>query len=421
VKPLKVCLEARISDAVPGGLQQVLIGLASGLSKLGDGDETYDFIVSDPGCEWLLPYLSGPCKAVKVPISLPPPLPAWRLALKRIKPLRRIVVGARNAIDAHRSIPPVPTDDLPLRLGAEVMHFPYQHAFPTPLPTIYHPHDLQHLHLPQFFTKSEINRREATYRRACAAAAMIAVTSTWVKNDLMAQYGISPEKISVIPLAPVLDSYPTPTDDDVAATKVRLDLPETFAFYPAQTWPHKNHLGLLRALRKIRDRGGPEIPFVFSGHRNLHYPDIEAFVKSSRLQDVVRFVGFVSPTELQVLYRLARCVVIPTKFEAASFPLWEAFSAGVAAASSNVTSLPEQAGDAALLFDPDSSDDMAAAIDRLWNDSELRRLLIAKGRARVEAFSWDRTARTFRAHYRRLAGRPLSHEDQGLVASTPIL
>jgi len=76
VKPLKVCLEARISDAVPGGLQQVLIGLASGLSKLGDGDETYDFIVSDPGCEWLLPYLSGPCKAVKVPISLPPPLPA---------------------------------------------------------------------------------------------------------------------------------------------------------------------------------------------------------------------------------------------------------------------------------------------------------------------------------------------------------
>ena len=95
---------------------------------------------------------------------------------------------------------------------------------------------------------------------------MIAVTSTWVKNDLMAQYGISPEKISVIPLAPVLGSYPTPTDDDVEATKVRLDLPDTFAFYPAQTWPHKNHLGLLRALRKILDRGGPKIPFVFSGN-----------------------------------------------------------------------------------------------------------------------------------------------------------
>ena len=113
--------------------------------------------------------------------------------------------------------------------------------------------------------------------------------------------------------------------------------------------------------------------------------------------------------------------MIPTKFEAASFPLWEAFSAGVAAASSNVTSLPEQAGDAALLFDPDSLDDMAAAIDRLWNDSALRRLLIERGRARVDAFRWDRTARTFRAHYRRLAGRPLSHEDQSLVASTPIL
>jgi glycosyltransferase involved in cell wall biosynthesis len=424
VRPLKVCIEARIDDAVPGGLQQVLIGLASGLSRLGDGDEEYHFVGRDPGGQWRLPYLTGPCRAVPVPTPPPPAplqLPAWRLALKKVEPLRRFVVAARGVIDARRDIPPTPTDDLPLKLGAEVMHFPYQHAFPTPLPSIYHPHDLQHLHLPQFFRPHEIRYREVTYRRACEAAAMVAVTSTWIKNDLISHYGLPPEKIRVVPLAPVLDSYPVPTEEDIRAVSTRLRLPGSFAFYPAQTWPHKNHLGLLRALAMIRDRSGPEIHLVFSGHKNLHYPEIEAFVKSKNLESLVHFIGFVSPMELQVLYRLARCTVIPTKFEAASFPLWEAFSAGVAAACSNVTSLPEQAGDAALIFDPDSPEEMATAIERLWGDERLRRTLIERGKTRVQSFNWERTTRTFRAHYRRLAGRPLNEEDRALVTAAATL
>ena len=123
-----------------------------------------------------------------------------------------------------------------------------------------------------------------------------------------------------------------------------------------------------------------------------------------------------SPLELQCLYRLSRGVVIPTKFEAASFPLWEAFLARVPAACSTVTSLPEQAGDAALSFDPDSSDEIANALRSLWSDKVLRAKLIDRGRENVSRLSWEQTARIFRAHYRHIGGRKLSEEDLCLLA-----
>src|SRR4029077_12189294 len=93
----------------------------------------------------------------------------------------------------------------------------------------------------------------------------------------------------------------------------------------------------------------------------------------------------------------AGAVVIPSLFEAASAPLWEAFLAGVPAACSNVTSLPDQAGDAALVFDPDDIDAIGEAIRRLWFDEQLRERLITAGHRRVQEFSWGRAARLFRA------------------------
>ncbi|MFN8629646.1 MAG: glycosyltransferase family 1 protein [Chloroflexota bacterium] len=188
--------------------------------------------------------------------------------------------------------------------------------------------------------------------------------------------------------------------------------------YPAQTWPHKNHANLLRALARLREAKGLEIPLVASGRRNEHFPVLEELSHSLDLTHQVVWTDFVSEADLLALYGGATAVVIPTRFEAASAPLWEAFHAGIPAACSNVTSLPEQAGDAALLFDPDDVPGMAESIERLWTDAALRAVLIARGSARVSRLSWDRTARIFRAHYRRIAGRQLSEQDEALVAPT---
>jgi glycosyltransferase involved in cell wall biosynthesis len=113
--------------------------------------------------------------------------------------------------------------------------------------------------------------------------------------------------------------------------------------------------------------------------------------------------------------------VVPTLFEATPFPVWEAFSAGVPVACSNVTSLPRQVGDAALVFDPRSPEEMATAIRRIWKDDELRRRLVELGRERVAEFTCERTAGLFAAHYRQLAHRELSEHDRAILAAAPAL
>ena len=164
------------------------------------------------------------------------------------------------------------------------------------------------------------------------------------------------------------------------------------------------------------------VPVVFAG--SIYEPffkKIQDQIKRLSLIEQTHTLGFVTPLELQCLYQLARCVIIPTQYEAGSFPLWEAFLSGVPAACSNVTSLPAQAGDAALIFNPDRPEEIADAIVRLWNDESLRQKLIERGYQNVARYSWQLTARTFRAYYRQIAKRPLSNEDLLLLKATPLM
>ena len=299
--------------------------------------------------------------------------------------------------------------------SVEVMHFPFPLAFSTDVPSIYHPWDLQHVHLPEFFFPRERAFREKTYRAFCDQAKLVSVPSSWVKRDLIHQYGLPEEKIKVIPPAPPLDLYPRPAAADLESARRKFCLPEAFAFYPARTWAHKNHLGLIEAARILRERYGLSISFVFSGAPTAFYQRIRRQVRKLRMDDQVRFLGFVSPFDLQCLYRLSRCMLFPSRFEGFGLPLVEAFSAGVPTACSNVTSLPEVAGDAALFFNPEDPVEIANAIRRLWNEEGLRTELIDRGRRVAARLTWDRTARIFRAHYRRLAARPLTDADRELI------
>ncbi len=200
-------------------------------------------------------------------------------------------------------------------------------------------------------------------------------------------------------------AFRTPTAAEVDGVAARLDLPAAFAFYPAQTWLHKNHLLLLDALARLRDEHDLVVPLVCSGLQTEHQAAIRARVSERGLEPQVRFVGYVTADDLRCLYALARIVVIPSLFEGWGFPLTEAFEAGVPVASSNAASLAEQADDAALLFDPTDAAAAAAAIARLWRDDELRRQLVARGHRRIENLSWTATAAAFRDHYRRLAAQ----------------
>lgn len=421
MRPISVVLDARLATGESGGVESVVIGLASGLSTLDDGDESYRFLTYAGLDDWLLPYLSGNCSPLTVPA---PPAgseerPLWRRIAGRCMP-SSLKSGARRLTRPSVSPPPA-SDGTIERFGADLMHFTFQNGFLTALPSIYHPHDLQHLHLPDYFDPQEYQRRELWYRTLCQQAAMVAVASTATRQDVMQHYDLPSEKVQVVPLAPVIGEYPEPDAAEMRDMADRLGLPAAFILYPAQTWPHKNHLGLVEALASLRDQHDLVVPLVCTGSMNWFYPTIERRVRELDIAGQVRFLGFVTPRQLRALYHLARAVVVPSLFEAASGPLWEAFLSEVPAACSNVTSLPEQAGDAALVFDPRQPPEIAAAVVRIWRDEDLRARLVDRGRARVRAFTWERTARHFRAHYRRITGRPLDDIDRAIVTAPPIL
>jgi glycosyltransferase involved in cell wall biosynthesis len=395
------------------GVGSLLIGLATGLSSAGHTDE-YVFLTYPGHDEWLRAYLGSSCRALGFQEAqwkgfarrrLPGAVAAWQQG-------RRLA----GQPEQRGGLLQVPNSDGALEAeGVEVIQFPSQAGFITDVPSIYHPHDLQHLHLPEYFTAQQIAQRELIYRTLCGQATVVAVASNWVKRDLVHHYGLAPDKVQVIPLAPLLGEYPEPTHSELARTAAKYRLPNGFIFYPAQTWPHKNHIMLLEALAILR-RDGLVVPLVASGRKTDFFRRIDARAHELGVHDQVRFLGFVTPLELQILYRLSRGVVIPTKFEAASFPLWEAFLAGAPAACSSVTSLPEQAGGAALLFDPCEPEAIAAAIRSLVTDEDLRSELVERASAKVSHLNWRSTAGAFRVLYKKVSGRQLDAGERRVLA-----
>ncbi|MBI4566098.1 MAG: glycosyltransferase family 4 protein [Planctomycetes bacterium] len=415
MKPLRVGIDARLVDGLSGGVQQVVIGLANALSKLEDGDEEYLFLVHPDASDWIRPYLRRPCSILNGPESSGPK--RWKTALKSMSPKAWTAIGDAAALLLPWTIDPPDSTGHVEAAGIDVMHFTVQSAFRTALPNIYQPHDLQHVHLPHLFTRRARRWRERNYRTFCDQATLVSVMSEWGRQDMIQRYGLSPEKICIVPWAPLLDTYPPCGLSDLTTLRRTLELPDAFIFYPAQTWKHKNHLGLIEALRILRDQDRLVIPLVSSGHRNDHTRDIERVLKRTSMEDQVRLIGFVAPQQLVGLYKLARAMVFPSFFEGWGLPILEAFQAGTPVACSDVTCLPQMAGDAALIFDPSRPEMIAEAVKSLWTDGDLRNRLIERGRIRAAAFSWDRSARLFRAHYRRIAGRPLSERDRDLLAA----
>lgn len=431
-RPLRICLDARIEPGLWGGVEMYIMQVGRALLSLSDGDERYSFLVNRRSASWVRDQISAAADLImdKTPICVDP---AQSTALGKLRRLARSPKRAASSMLAERRVgaavraqgmmvpPTVPRSCGTMeREGIDVVHFLHQAAYATGVKSIYQPHDFQHKHLPELFDQRERELREANYTFFCGQAAAIVTLSSWTKQDIVRWTGVDPGKVRVLPYPPPLDGGGTATPEGVTALRRTHDLPGDFLLCAAQTWPHKNHLGLVRAVGLLRDRG-VMVNIVCSGRQNEHYEVIKAEMAKLKLQDRMKFVGFVSPTELKCLYREARGVVIPTKFEAASYPMWEAFREGRAVACSNVTSLPEQAGDAALIFDPTDATSMANAVERIWTDAALRQKLAARGAARVAGFTAERSARAYRALYRVIGGAGGSDEDRALLQAAPMM
>lgn len=347
MNPLRVAVDARLVPGEAGGVETVVLGLLRGFAKLDADDLALTFVSYRGTGGWLDGRLGANSTMLEVP-----------------RPNRASVFCNRLRLNAYRrragTLVLAPGRDRVMDgVRADVVHFPFQRSGFVSAPFIYHPHDLQHRHMPEFFTPRELATREVTYAAMCERAAVVAVGTSWVKDDVVSQMHLVRDKVQVVPFAPFV------SEPDGVADVAGLGLPSRYLIYPAGNWGHKNHGRLFRALVRLRDRG-VTAPLMLIGPQGDGNVDLGALAEASGAAGLVRHLGYLSPAQVQSVTEGATAMIVPTLFEAESLPIWEAFRLGVPVSCSNVTSIPRQVGDAALVFDPYDVEAIASAVEVLW-------------------------------------------------------
>jgi glycosyltransferase involved in cell wall biosynthesis len=215
---------------------------------------------------------------------------------------------------------------------------------------------------------------------------------------------VAPEKVAVIYNA-IDERFLAPADPermDLVRQRYQLDHP--FVLYVGNIKPHKNIERLIDAFGRARGRGCPdEVKLVIIGDEISKYPALRQSVHKHKLDKHVRFLGFQPMETLAAFYRLARAFVFPSLYEGFGLPPLEAMACGTPVVTSNVSSLPEVAGGAALLVDPYDAESIAAGICQALTDEPLRADLIMRGRERARSFSWAQSVKKIHDIYLQVA------------------
>ncbi|MHB8843609.1 MAG: glycosyltransferase family 4 protein [Nitrospirota bacterium] len=268
-------------------------------------------------------------------------------------------------------------------------------AFEVPVRSLAAIHDLMHRYekrFPEVSAGGTYRLREWCFGNICRWSAGVLVDSETGRKQVRESYGLPDDRIHVLPyVAPAYIADPSTSVDVIR----KYSLPKKFLFYPANFWEHKNHRNLIEAILQLKEKL-PDISLVLAGTPDNAYGAVMERIGQAGLRETVFVLGYVPNEDIAELYRRARALVMPTYFGPTNIPPLEAFAAGCPVAVSDIYGIPEQVGDAALLFDPASIQDIADCIRRLWTDDDLCATLAGRGRMRAAA--WDQQQFNVRLH-----------------------
>ena len=270
-------------------------------------------------------------------------------------------------------------------------------------------HDCIHLMFPQYLP----NRVALSYARtsmamAASRATRVLTVSESSKTDIMRFFGTDASKIDVIYNAFDQRFGIEPAEEEVLRVRERYQLHDEFVLYAGNVKPHKNLERLIDAFHLVRRRGLDRLKLVMIGDDISKYASLRRAVHQHQLHKYVRFLGYLPQETLAVMYRLAGVFVFPSLYEGFGLPPLEAMASGTPVVTSNVSSLPEVAGDAAQLVDPYDPEAIADGIYRVLTDVDLRRDLRRRGLARARQFSWETSVRRVREIYGEVADLPFA-------------
>jgi glycosyltransferase involved in cell wall biosynthesis len=275
-------------------------------------------------------------------------------------------------------------------------------------------HDCIHLMFPQYLP----NRAAYAYARASMWAAArrsdrILTVSEASKRDILHLFNVKPEKIVVVYNAIDEHFSAIPSDEHVARIRERYQLDHQFVLYVGNIKPHKNLVRLIEAFSQLR-RTHDDLKLLIIGDEISKLPALRRAVHRHKLHKHVRFLGYLKGDTLTILYRLASVFVFPSLYEGFGLPPLEAMASGTPVVTSNVSSLPEVTGDAAVLVDPYDVESIEDGIRRVLDDPRLAEELRMKGLRRAREFSWESSVEKTLRVYREVAadGRAAEMEHQ---------
>ncbi len=254
-------------------------------------------------------------------------------------------------------------------------------------------HDMSFLTHPHFHT--EENRKFCLVQslRAARLADAILCDSQATANDVRRYLHVPLDRLFVVPGAPGPEFRRLDDHRAIASTLLRLGIHENYLLFVGSVEPRKNLVTIIEAFARMRAGSHRQEWLVIAGGSGWKNEEIYQRVHELRLTHVVRFLGFLPTEDLVVLYNACRAFVYPSLYEGFGLPVLEAMACGAPVVTSNVSSLPEVAGDTALLVDPRDVEGIAEAMRAVLEDAQLRTTLRAKGLERASRFSWERTAR----------------------------
>jgi glycosyltransferase involved in cell wall biosynthesis len=268
---------------------------------------------------------------------------------------------------------------------------------------IYTLYDLSFLVCPEWSTEeNRVRCFQGVFNASLHADCLLAISRHTRDHFLSVFPHYPPDRVKVVyPASRFADTRPG------AAPKPSLPLsPRRFWLHVGSLEPRKNQLNLLKAYARLKAERETDFPLVFAGGRGWLVDDLEEKAEALGIRENVLFLGYVEDRTLAWLYENCFAFVYPPFFEGFGLPVLEAMSLGAPVITSAVASLPEVAGDAALLFAPEDEQALFSAMRRLRREDGLRQTLQAKGRARSREFSWERAAAEVLSIYEEVNHRP---------------
>jgi glycosyltransferase involved in cell wall biosynthesis len=299
------------------------------------------------------------------------------------------------------------------RLECDVVHVPHLFWRPVmlPCPYVVTVHDL----LTYFYPTTNGSRwrrfiHNYMTRRSLTGAARILAVSKFTRNDIVRLFNIAPKKISVVYNAidqRFTQGHATDADREMIAERYQVNYP--FILYAGNITEHKNVGRIIEAFSALKvdlakENRFPDLKLIIIGDELSKHPDLRRTVIKSAVQNEVRFLGFVPIDVLRIFYDAAKVFVFPSLYEGFGFPPLEAMAHGTPVVTSNVSSLPEVVGNAAVLVNPENVFEITRAVHRVLVDPSLRERMKERGYEQVKKFSWTESARCTLEVYRQVAG-----------------